>query len=116
VRPSDFYTWEIELINGKIRKQYEDNGMENTWKDLPTQEIVRVSINSTLPVLPSHTIIIDVTNGERFVKRFCRGFLKLEGKEQLKEYVHCVVTNKYRFWVFHDGKTVVTRPDYELYI
>lgn|SRR5574343_447394 len=109
------YSWEMETIDGVIRTQYNENGEEQTWKDLPLDDICRVSLIPTIPLLPRHDVFIDKANGECFVKRFGRGFMKMDGAGiGLKHYVNCIVTNLYRFWIFPDGRTMVTHKDYEL--
>lgn len=112
--PNQYYQWEMELDDGTVRRQYDDDGRERTWKDLPPERIVRVSFLPRVPLLPSHHAIIDTAAGERFVRRFARG--KMRGTPQgflLREYVNCLVTTRYRLWSYHDGRVIVTRPDYD---
>lgn len=116
MEPSKHYAWEMQLMDGTVRKQYE-GGAEQTWKTLPLDQVVRVSFVPQVPLLPLHHIMIDITAAEQFVKRFGRGFMK-QGKDGFKlwEYVNCCVTNHHRTWVFSGGGVIVTRSDYELYL
>jgi hypothetical protein len=111
------YSWEIELVNGEIYKQYNDIGEEQTWKNLPLDQIVRVSFIPQIALLPQHDVFISLENNERFIRRFGRGFIK-QGSDgfELKLYLNCVVTNKYRFYVFSNGRTLVTNKDQEVYL
>ena len=109
----------MQLADGKVVRQYNKDGKENTWKDLPLQEIVRVSFVPALPVLPTHDCLIDISAGEHFEKRFGKGFIsnRKGSGYSLIEYVNCCSTNRYRLWVFHSsGKALVTRSDYEVRI
>jgi len=111
------YTWEIETSDGTVLPQYTEDGKENSWKNLPGDSIVRISFVPRVPLLPKHTIIIDPAKEQQFIRRFGRGFIKQKDNFQLSEYVNCVVTNQYRFWLFgSNGSTLITEPDYELYI
>ena len=117
IKPNMIYSWEMETVDKEVLKQYEPDGKENTWKNLPIDQIVRVSFVSSITFLPSHNIIINRDKGIRFIRRFGRGFIKQkEGGFKLSEYVNCVVTNKFRVYVFSNGSTLVTDPDYELYL
>jgi hypothetical protein len=112
------YHWQMETVDGQILSQYEADGKENTWKVLPIEKIIRCSFLPSVPGFPRHDVLIDLAAGEQFVRRFGRGFLK-QTKEgiQLKEYLNCCVTQKYRFYVIHScGRTLVTRQDYEVYL
>jgi hypothetical protein len=117
VEPNKHYAWEIQLVDGSVRRQYAESGCEQTWKDLPLEQVVRVSFQPLVPLLPLHHVFIDITAGERFEKRFGRGFMK-QGPDgiKLREYVNCCVTNRHRTWVLSSGQVIVTRPDYELYM
>jgi len=114
MKPNMMYQWEIETEDKVVLRQYEPDGKENTWKTLDASKVVRVSFLPSIALLPTHTVIINKRAGERFVKRFARGFVKSEKGYQLAEYVNCVVTNRYRFWVFSTGMTMVTDSNYEL--
>jgi len=111
------YSWEIELRDGSVSRQYE-NGKEQTWKKLRLDEIVRVSFVPVVNILPRHDCFIDISHGEHFIKRFGKGFIKqMPDGFRLAEYVNCCQTNRYRFWVFHsNGRCLITRPDFELRI
>lgn len=115
--PNAHYAWEIELDDGTLRRQYDERGAEQTWKDLPLERVVRVSFLPRVPLLPAHHVLIDPASGERFLRRFGRGFMKHGGDGiRLREYVNCCVTTRHRTWVFSDGRVCVTRPDYELHV
>ena len=116
MRISDLYYWEVEMQNGDIFRQWsKDNGNECSWKDIKDPwNIVRASLIPKLDVLPRHDCIIDSGNGERFVKRFGRGFLKMREGFELKRYLHCIVTNKYKLWVFPNGSSMITGPQQEI--
>lgn len=115
--PNTIYSWEIELVDKTILKQFDKNGEEHSWKEAPLGEIVRMTFTPCIKVLPVHSVMINREKGEKFIKRFARGFLKTGGDGiRLREYINCVVTNRYRFYIFSNGMTLVTEPNYELYI
>jgi len=118
MRPSDTYYWEMETKDGKVVRQYDENGKEQSWKKLVNpDDVVRVSLIPRLSVLPRHDVVIDRSAGEKFIKRFGRGFIKqAEDGLKLREYVNCIMTNRYRFWVFSDGRCLITKNDYEVYV
>ena len=118
IDPNKMYSWEIELIDKSVHKQFNEDNTENTWKDLPADQIVRVTFVPTLKILPKHSIMINPTKGfNRFVKRFGRGFLKQASDGiKLREYINCVITKKYRLYVFSNGTSIVTDPDKEIYL
>jgi len=107
--------WEMETDDGNVLRQYEEDGRENTWKKLDPERVVRVSLVPLVAILPQHNIFINRNAGELFIKRFARGFLK--PGTGLKEYVNCIVTNRYRVWVFSDGRVLVTDKNFDnLYV
>jgi len=113
---NDLYSWEVELSTGEVYRQWGPNGKENSWRDVTKPElIVRVSLIPKVAALPRHDVLIDISNGERFVKRFGRGFIR-QGADgyKLRQYLNCIRTNKYSVWVFPEGRTMITRPDYEV--
>lgn len=113
--PRMAYMWEMETVDGTILRQYNEDKTENTWKNLPVDQIVRVTFIPLIPVLPVHNCLIDIGDGTRFVKRFASGFLKLSGGgSSFKHYLNCVVTNRYRFYVFSDGRSLVTSATHEV--
>lgn len=118
LKPNMIYMYEMETADGTVMKQFAEDGKEYSWKTSikDPEQIVRVTFVPRLPILPKHDILIDISNGERFVKRFGRGFLKQKIGFNLAEYLNCVETNKYRFWLFSNGSTLITRNDYEVYI
>jgi hypothetical protein len=118
IDPNKMYSWEIELLDKSVHKQFKEDNTENSWKDLPADSIVRVTFVPAIKVLPKHSIMIDPTKGyNMFVKRFGRGFLK-QGSDgiRLREYLNCVITKKYRLYVFSNGTSIVTHPNYEIYL
>ena len=118
MKPNNLYSWEIETADGAVLGQYDADGVEQSWKTIDANSVVRVSFIPAVPMLPRHDVIIDASAGERFVKRFGRGFIRQsEAGFQLHEYLNCVETSRYRLYVFSTtGRTMVTRPDYEVYL
>jgi len=70
----------------------------------------RISVIPQLKGLPKHDF--DLV-GEHFIRAFGRGFIR---GNKLIEYVHCIVTDKCKRWVFSNGQLLVTRPDAEVYV
>ncbi len=110
------YTWEMESINGIVLPQYEKDGTENKWTRINPDAVVRISYIPAIPVLPRHDIFIDHSKGEKFIRRYGRGFLRARNKFELKEYIYCVVTNRYKFNLFHNGRVLITNNEYEVYL
>jgi len=111
------YAWELETKSGEVIKQYSEDGKENTWKTVDPDSVVRFSFIPTIGVLPRHDVLIDYNSGEKFIRRFGRGIMRQKSSGiQLEEYLNCCVTNRYRLWVFSSGRTLITKPDYEVYI
>jgi len=111
------YSWEIETSDGQITKQFNEDNTENTWKKLDVDKIVRISFIPSLKVFPQHDVFIPLNKGVRFVRRFGRGFIRAKAEFKTVEYVNCVVTNRYRFYVFHSsGRVLITDRDHEVYI
>jgi hypothetical protein len=117
IKPNLCYAWQAETTGGDVLDQYNSDGTEYTWKSLNPDEIVRFSFIPALPLLPRHDVLIDHADGERFVKRFGRGFIR-QGPDgfKLREYLNCCMTNRYRMYVFSGGRCTCTRPDYEMYL
>lgn len=115
MEPNSFYSWEIETADGDIRAQYDTDGKEQTWKTMPIDRVARVSFIPAIPILPRHDVLIDIENGEQFVRRFGRGFIR-QGPDglRLQEYLNCCVTNKYRIYVFSTGRVMATHQDMEI--
>ncbi len=115
MRVSDLYYWQLELSDGTIYSQWYADGQEQKWKDVENHDmVVRASLIPKLMTLPRHDCFIDIANGHRFIRRFGRGFLRMDEGFELKRYLNCIVTNKYRLWVFPDGRTMITPPDQEV--
>jgi hypothetical protein len=113
---SEAYQWEVEEPSGIIR-QYNDDGSENSSSMIAITEIVRISIIPRVAGLPRHDVLINQEKGEKFVRRFGRGIMKNNGGYMLSEYLHCIETNRYRFWVFSStGQSLVTNSEFEVYI
>lgn len=118
---SELYQWEIETDDNQIIRQYDNdnNGIETPSTVIPCDKVVRVSI---LPRIingyPRHDVLIDISKGEKFIKRFGRGFMKKISKRyELFEYIHCVEISHYRLWVFSStGQSLVSNKDFDLYI
>jgi hypothetical protein len=100
---SNYYKWEVETNTGNIY----------TSGNIFDGIVVRISFLPSILVLPRHDIIF--SNDFKYVKRFCRGLLKQS--VGMKEYLHCVVTNKFRFYLkSSNGTTLITDKDYDLYL
>ena len=99
----DFYSFEIELKDGTTI---------TSGNDYLPESVVRVSFLPIDVILPRHDIIF---TDFKFVKRFGRGFLK-QGTG-IKEYLQCVVTNEFRFYLkSSNGAVLITEQNYELYL
>lgn len=113
--PNVMYAWQMETIDGEVLTQYDKEGKEVSWKTLDIEKIIRCSFLPRVLGLPRHDIMIDLSAGERFIKRFGRGFVKQDNSKT--EYVNCCMTNRYRVWIFSsDGRVIITKNDFELYI
>ena len=115
MKVNDLYYWQLELSDGTIYSQWSADGQEQKWKDVQNlDKVVRASLIPKIKLLPRHDCFIDIAKGHRFIRRFGRGFLKMSEGFELKRYINCIVTNKYRLWVFPDGRTMITPPDKEV--
>jgi hypothetical protein len=115
MKVSDLYYWEIELSTGETYAQWSPAGNEAKWKDVrDLDNVIRASLIPKLSALPRHDCFIDIDNGHRFIRRFGRGFLKQKEGFELRQYLNCIVTNRFRLWVFPDGRTIITPPDQEI--
>ena len=102
----DRYKWEIELNDSTIIT--EDNKI-----NLDFNSVIRISYIPTILLFPRHDVIL--TDDNKFVKRFARSFLNFKGIS--KEYLHCVITSNFRFYLkSSDGGTLLTNKDFEFYI
>lgn len=200
------YTWELETKDGFILKQFDEKGDPHSTMELPAEDIIRVSLIPLFPTMNKHDCIIDLANGERFIKKFRKHFMKktqtnldwklgvwditrestiehmlnkygtspatqsmelfsnifwvkegsrfwepvlkivggtevlfsqtltdlrltvqstvgellnklnLPKNENKHLFVDCIVTNRYRFWMFMDGRTMTTKNDYEVFL
>jgi len=114
LKAHSIYRWEMETADGVILSQFEPDGKENTWKTLDPDQVVRVSLLPVIELLPRHDVLIDISKGDKFIRRFGRGFLKMRDKFQLKTYLNCIVTNRCRFYVVSNGRCIVTHRDFEV--
>ena len=115
MKPNIMYSWEFETADGVVLKQYGEDGKENTWKGVDVDQVVRVSFLPAIDLLPRHDIFIDISKGDRFVRRFGRGFMKSgAGGWDLKLYANCVVTNRCRYYIVSNGRTFCTHRDHEI--
>lgn len=97
------YNWEIELKDGTI---------VNKGNNFNSDNVVRISFIPISELLPRHDIL---TIGFKFKKRFSRSFMNMVA--QLKERLHCVVTDRFRVYVRSStGQCIITDKDYELYL
>jgi hypothetical protein len=117
MRIEELYQWEVETASGDTIRQYNEDGSENPSTLIPVDEVVRASILSRYGVR-RHDILLDLSRGERFIRRFGRAIMKDRGEgHKMEEYLQCIVTNHYRLWVFSStGQSLVTNPEYEVYI
>ena len=110
-KPSDIYTWELELKNGnkKIKKDI-------NWNKFNKNKIKIVSFIPLFPnLLPRHDLLVE--DNPLQSKIFGRGFVKPTGEGyKLTDWVYCVETKKYKFWLFHNGRTFITNREYDLRI
>ncbi len=96
----DRYTWRATRSDGTTFTEGAD-----------LTEAVMVSIVPQHPLLPQHDLA-----GVKLVRRFGRGFINAMGGG-LRDYVHCVVAETFRFYLrSSDGAVLITPPDYELYL
>ena len=102
------YYWEIELQDGKIITE---------GNEFDSNKVIRVSFIPKVILRPRYDIIF---SGFKLIKRFSRGFVGWGGSSpviHLKEYLHCIITDKFRFYLkSSDGQCIITDKDYEWYI
>jgi hypothetical protein len=115
---SEAYGWEVETLDHTVIRQYPGDGTETPSTKIPVGEVVRASIVPHLGAGPRHDVLLDHGRGEKFVKRFGRGFIKERPDGfKLEEYLQCIETTSYRFWVFStSGRVLVTNPKFEMYL
>ena len=98
------YNWEVELKNGTVITK------ENNFNP---KDVARVSFVPTILLLPRHDVIF-LNADFKYKKRFCRAMMNWGSI--LKEYLHCVRTDKFSFYVRSTtGQAILTCADYELY-
>src|SRR4030042_2896558 len=98
---NELYQWEVEHLGERVVRQYNEDGSENPSTMIVPSEVVRASILPRVPGLPRHDVVLDPSKDQRFVRRFGRGIMKDRGNgHKLVEYLHCIQTTHYRFWVF----------------
>ena len=72
---NDLYYWELELSTGKIYSQWSEDSNERNWKNIKKLELViRASVIPKIAALPRHDCFLDIEKGDRFIRRFGRGF------------------------------------------
>jgi len=104
MNPIEMYEYEIETSDGKTHRK---------TNQFNPSEVIRISYIPNTAILPRHDLIF--LNSEfRYVKRFAR--CMMTDSNFIKEYLHCVVTDKFRFYLYSNGRTLITEKDYELYI
>ncbi len=117
LKPHNIYQWQIEYKtvtgNSLILNRF-DNGREQSSKSVDPQAVIRVSLLPAVPILPQHDVIINHDAGEFFVKWFGRVMMK--PRQNLVHYLNCIQTNRYRVWVYTDGKVQITDPNKEIYL
>jgi hypothetical protein len=86
------------------------NGVEfTTGGDL--ENAAKIAFYPAAGGLPEH-----ILSGVSMKRRFARGFVRGFGGG-MKDYVHCVVGDGFRFWLFSStGRVLITPEDFELYI
>jgi len=72
----DRYGWEAEHIDGSTLSQYNGSGGETPSTEIRVDEVARFSLLPRFPNLVRHDVLLDRAVGERFVRRFGRGFHK----------------------------------------
>ena len=100
-----YYEWEIGLTDGTVIK--------NKRLGFDPELVNRVTFIPRKAGLPIHNV--DIKPG-RFVKQFGRGFRKSQYGWALVDYIHCVHTLDWRFWLFPCGNTATTAPATEVYV
>ena len=117
MKVSDLYYWELELSTGEVFSQWGADGNEVKSTIVTKPElVVRASFIPKVGALPRHDCFFNIKNGEHYIRRFGRGFLKQSEKFKLRQYLNCMVTTHYRLWVFPDGRTMITPPKQEIYL
>jgi len=72
----DRYGWEAEHADGSVLSQYNGCGVETPSTEIRADEVARFSLLPRFPNLVRHDVLLDRAVGERFVRRFGRGFHK----------------------------------------
>jgi len=72
----DRYGWEAEHADGCVLAQYNGSGGETPSTEIRAGEVARFSLLPRFPNLVRHDVLLDRAVGERFVRRFGRGFHK----------------------------------------
>ena len=102
---TSIYSWEIET----------DKGSEYTIGDKFDGKVIRVSFIPSITLYPKHDLVFVDETKIKFIRRFSRTFLNWDSA--IKERLHCVVTDKFRFYLKSStGQCLITEPDYEYYI
>ena len=97
------YKWEIELT---------DKTIITKGNDFNFDDVVRLSYIPNRLLLPRHDLVF---TDFKLKKRFCRGMMGWNGI--MKEYLHCVITDKFRFYLkSSNGQVLITEKHYDYYI
>jgi len=100
----DFFRCKIATKDGAV---HEDNSFRK-------EDVTMVIYSSVIGNL-SHKII---TTDCEFIKKFRRVAMKVgTSGSSSSEILHCVITNKYRFYLKDKtGETFITPKDYDMYL
>ena len=102
MKPEEIYKWEIETKDKKIYTTKSNK--------IKPSDVVRISFIPQISILPRHDITLD-----GYIRRFGRCSFRLDNT--MKEYLHCVVFQRFRFYLrSSNGQCIITPYDYELYI
>ena len=100
---SEYYKWEIETDTKTIY----NSGV------VFDGEVIQIRFIPQIINLPKHTISFG--KEYKFLRRFGRGFMSIGA--DLKEYLHCIVTDKFRIYIKSStGEVLITDKDFELYL
>ena len=98
MEPNETYKWQVELTDSTVINRDDVAKDKSLWENLDFNLICKVTLVPQSAILPIHHVLINKHLGEKFVKRFGRGYKKQTPEGfKLLEYAHCVATNKYRF-------------------
>ena len=113
--PSEAYQYKIYTKDENFYFQYNGDGTENPFPDVDPNDVTSIMfLPKDSPRIPSHILTFD--DEVKFVRRFGRGIITPGSKERegITEYLQCVVTTAYRFYLYSDGRVAITNKNYEL--